>query len=431
MTATALLFAFFTGLCLSACTGFRAFVPPLILGLTHRFAPTWVPLGETAALLSNPIVLAALAFAVVIEFLGDKIPWVDHALDVVQVPIKMGFAGLLVAFLVPPEHAGWMLTLIGAAIGSGTALTVHSAKASVRVGSTAATGGILNPVISFVEEIAAVVGTLVSLFLWPLAILAFFWLMWRVFRYLFGRTGGNEGSIAKATPSEFWYRIALLGTWIYGKIYHRLQISGTEHLPAQGPYVVVGNHASMLDGFLLGTGNRLTVYIMVKKEAFANPITGWFLRKVCAFPVDRQNPDPATLRYCLKVLQQGMVLGLFPEGTRNRKGLIRPFKPGAIRLALKQKAPIVPAFLANTHRIMPDGTWLPRPVPISLKFGEPLDTKKLLEEGKTEEDMLKILYERVCALGRELTGGDVEDHSAEEPDEPDRTAAPVSVTARE
>ncbi|HNV69083.1 MAG TPA: lysophospholipid acyltransferase family protein, partial [Candidatus Ozemobacteraceae bacterium] len=170
--------------------------------------------------------------------------------------------------------------------------------------------------------------------------------------------------------------------------------------------------------------------IMVKKEAFANPITGWFLRKVCAFPIDRQNPDAATLRYSLKVLQQGMVLGLFPEGTRNRKGLIRPFKPGAIRLALKQKAPIVPAFLANTHRIMPDGTWVPRPVPVSMKFGEPLDTKKMLEEGKTEEDMLKILYERVCALGRELTGCDVQDHSTEEPEEPTQaqTQNPVAAT---
>ncbi|HNV70122.1 MAG TPA: DUF4126 family protein, partial [Candidatus Ozemobacteraceae bacterium] len=248
MTATALLFAFFTGLCLSACTGFRAFVPPLILGLTHRLLPEYVPLGASAAYLSNTLVLIALGMAVIIEFLGDKIPWVDHALDVVQVPVKMGFAGLLVAFLVPPEHASWMLTLIAAAIGSGTALTVHSAKASVRVGSTATTGGILNPVISFVEEIAAVVGTIVSIFLWPLAILAFFWLMWRVFRFLFGRTGGNEGTIAKAPPSEFWYRLARFGTWVYAKIYHRLQIAGTEHLPQQGPFVVVGNHASMLDG---------------------------------------------------------------------------------------------------------------------------------------------------------------------------------------
>ena len=411
-----LLFALLTGISLSACTGFRAFLPPFLVGLLMRFSPDSLqnsPLAGLALLRSDPV-LIALGVAVLVEFLGDKVPWIDHLLDTIQAPVKTVIAALMTYSLLPTsgEHS-WILAILALILGGGTTITVHSAKAGLRVGSTAATGGILNPVISLLEEGLVVVGTLFAIFLPLLAGLGIVWVFWRCFRYFTGSSGGNDGKLARVEGSyPFVLAVKVLVRLGMG-LYNRLRFEGVEHIPLTGPLMIVANHCSEVDGFLIGTAVPRPTHIMVKREAFENPFRSWFLRKTLAFPVDRERPDPTAVKTALKTLQNGGALGIFPEGTRNFQGKIRPFKPGAIRFAVKLKAPIVPAFIANTHRWMPDGCRFPRPVPITLKFGEKLDVAAMLAAGHTEDDIQHELYKRVCALGRDLTGEDVRDFSGE------------------
>jgi 1-acyl-sn-glycerol-3-phosphate acyltransferase len=408
-----------TGICLSACTGFRAFLPPFLAGLAYRFAPEVlpfplpVPLAPSFAFLTSTPVLVALGVAVVVEFLGDKIPLVDSVLDVLNIPIKMALAAILTFALIPAE-AGWWYLLISLAFSETATVTVHAGKTGLRMASTLMTGGVANPVVSTLEDVAAVVGTILAIFI-PLACVVFFiWLAWRAGRFWFGRQGGNDGAMARVGPSLWFYRVVRGLFHLFFKMYNRLTIQGAEHFPRQGPYVIVANHASILDGFLLGCSSPHPVHIMVKKEAFENPFSGWFLRKSQAFPVDRSKPDPAAIKKSLRVLIDGQVLGLFPEGTRNHRGLIRPFKPGAIRLAVKQKVPIVPAYLANTNLLMPIGTVVPRPTKLTVAFGEPIDVAKALQEGRTEQEIQDDLYARVCSLGHSLLGQDVRDLTPED-----------------
>jgi 1-acyl-sn-glycerol-3-phosphate acyltransferase len=152
---------------------------------------------------------------------------------------------------------------------------------------------------------------------------------------------------------------------------------------------------------------------MVKKEAFDNPFKGWYLRKVLCFPVDRSKVDAKAIKTAMKVLNDGYSLGIFPEGTRNRSGKVGEFKSGAIKFALKKKIPILPAYIANSHNLTPPGAVLPRPATMSVHFLDLLDTKALLEEGKTEQDILNMLYERICAKGTEVMGYDVRETAAD------------------
>jgi 1-acyl-sn-glycerol-3-phosphate acyltransferase len=155
---------------------------------------------------------------------------------------------------------------------------------------------------------------------------------------------------------------------------------------------------------------------MVKKEAFENPIKGWYLRKVLCFPVDRSKVDASAIKRAMKLLNDGSNLGIFPEGTRNRTGKVSQFKSGAIKFALKKKIPIIPAYIGNSHLLTPPGKILPRPAKMSVHFLDPIDTKAELEAGKTENDILNMLYEKICTKGSEVMGFDVRDHSKEADD---------------
>lgn len=212
-------------------------------------------------------------------------------------------------------------------------------------------------------------------------------------------------------PSPFFYGLVKLSMrWFFG-IYNSMVVVGRQHHPETGSYMIVANHLSVLDGIILGVSTPRRISIMVKKEAFSKTVSDWFLRKTYAFPVDRDRPEPTAIKRALNILKDGDVLAIFPEGKRNHNGLVIPFKPGAIRFAIKRKVPIIPAFIANAHRIVPAEAWFPRPYQLKVAFGEALDIKAMLDSGVPEGEILNILYRSVCSLGEKLTGNDVRDLS--------------------
>lgn len=201
--------------------------------------------------------------------------------------------------------------------------------------------------------------------------------------------------------------------WFYGglylRFYHRHRVVGLDNEPRSGGLLVVANHASQVDGVVLGCSLNRPVHIMVKQEAFLNWFTGWFLRSCLSFPVNREHPEPSTIKHAFGILKGNAALGVFPEGTRSPNGRVRAFKSGAIRLAIKTRVPILPVYMSNTHRIMPPGAWLPQPAQITVKVGAPLDTAKMLADGLSEDQIQSRVYDEVVRLGREVMGEDVAD----------------------
>ena len=405
-----LVFPVLTGICLSAITGFRAFLPPLVLGVLLRYFPEAVTLKPSFAFLIQDPVLIALGVAAFAEFLGDKVPVVDNILDWFELPAKIAFSAIL-TFALVPGATHWFYLLVALVFAESATLTVHTGKAGLRALSTTTTGGVANPAMSLVEDVISLVGTIVALLAPILAALGILYLLYRCVRFLTGATGGNEGKIANARPSFVWYNVSqCLSRWFF-RIYNGMKIYNYELVPKDVQFVTVANHASIWDGFIMGGAVRMPLFIMVKKEAFDNPFKGWYLRKVLCFPVDRSKVDATAIKHAMKLLNDGYNLGLFPEGTRNRAGLVSPFKSGAIRFALKKKLPIVPAYIANSHLLTPTNTDIPHPAPMSVHFLEVIDTKAELAAGKDEEQILQMLYDRICNKGSEVMGYDVRDTS--------------------
>jgi len=141
------------GIALAASAGLRAWLPLLATGLLARFDV--VRLGEAFDALSSTPALILFGTATVVELLGDKVPWADHALDTVSTFIRPAAGVLLSASVM------WQITdpvyalALGLVVGAPAAAVPHVLKSGVRVASTATTGGLLNPVVSLIEDAIA------------------------------------------------------------------------------------------------------------------------------------------------------------------------------------------------------------------------------------------------------------------------------------
>lgn len=148
------------GIALAACAGLRAFLPLLVVGIAGRFAG--YELSEGYRWLATDGALVTFAIAVVAETLADKVPVLDHALDTVAMVVKPAVGTMVAAAMfvkLPPFAA----TLLGLAVGGTVATTVGLAKAKLRVVSSLTTGTVLNPVLSFFEDLVATVIAAVAL----------------------------------------------------------------------------------------------------------------------------------------------------------------------------------------------------------------------------------------------------------------------------
>ena len=139
---------------LAATAGIRAWLPLLLAGLLMRGG--FLELGASFAFLASTRALVVLTVASVLEILGDKIPAVDHALDALGTPLKLGAGAVLAAAAFGTVSDPLTSTLLGLAVGAPTALVPHAAKSLLRVASTAVTGGLANPVLSFLEDVLTV-----------------------------------------------------------------------------------------------------------------------------------------------------------------------------------------------------------------------------------------------------------------------------------
>ncbi len=149
----------------------------------------------------------------------------------------------------------------------------------------------------------------------------------------------------------------------------RLQVTGMENIPAGG-CVLAANHTSSFDPWPLGfpLWPRRQLYFMAKVELF-NPVLGPILRGAGAFPVRRGEHDLQAIETAVRLCREGKIVAMFPEGTRQRKGLRKKFaarpRGGSARIALAAEVPLVPAAIKGTDRLLR----LPR---LQIAYGRPV-----------------------------------------------------------
>ena len=159
--------------------------------------------------------------------------------------------------------------------------------------------------------------------------------------------------------------------------YFRMEVEGAEHMPPEGPLVLVANHESMWDIPLLVVASPRPIVFMAKQGVYNSPFNRWFFTRLGGFPVRLGGRDPAAVRKARAVVRAGRVLGIYPEGTRVRAGELGPFRSGAARIALGEGVPIMPAAMRGTGEIWPKGARYPRPARVRVRFGAPIHVERI------------------------------------------------------
>jgi len=158
--------------------------------------------------------------------------------------------------------------------------------------------------------------------------------------------------------------ITALGRMVFSLL--GLKVEGLENLPATGPVIVAANHVSNWDPIVIAIALNRPIHFMGKVQLFKYRPLAMFFRSLHAFPVRAGMPDRAAIRHALKVLESGQVLGIFPEGRRNRSGELLA-EPGVVLIALRSGASIVPVACLGTQYQLPWGWGRP----LRVHIGEP------------------------------------------------------------
>lgn len=185
------------------------------------------------------------------------------------------------------------------------------------------------------------------------------------------------------------------------KLLLRLEVNGLENIPPAGPVIMIINHIALFDPVMVCAASPRLVIPMAKKEAFAS-LWGPFLRGYDVIAVHRGEGDIKAVKSALRVLQHNGAVLLAPEGTRSSNHQMQPGKEGAVMLALRSKAWLVPIGVTGTERIKAYWTRLKR-APVQLSIGRPFRLGSTPDNGRVSRaEMAAMTQEVMYRLARQL-----------------------------
>lgn len=187
---------------------------------------------------------------------------------------------------------------------------------------------------------------------------------------------------------ELGYRFAkfLLGPIF--RLYYNPKIIGKEVIPLSGPIIICGNHKHVYDQCPILISTKRVIHYMAKKEYFDGK-SAWFFKAVGCIPVNRSIKDENAKSKAIEVLKQGGAIGIFPEGTRNKTdNFLLPFKFGAVSMAKKTNATIIPFGLTGDYKF--------RSKNLMIRFGSPFKVGEMTLEEANDK-----LYKEIEELMKE------------------------------
>lgn len=145
-------------------------------------------------------------------------------------------------------------------------------------------------------------------------------------------------------------RLTIYLLFILTHLLYPHRVYGRKNIPKDIPFLIYGNHTSMIDPtFIVTAFMKKNTYYMGKEELFKKPVLNWYFRAIGGFPVKRGSADMVAIRQCISYIKQGDVMVIFPEGTRNQgdAGKLQKFYNGASLVLFNSKAPAVPVYIEN------------------------------------------------------------------------------------
>jgi 1-acyl-sn-glycerol-3-phosphate acyltransferase len=139
--------------------------------------------------------------------------------------------------------------------------------------------------------------------------------------------------------------------WLASRLVYRFKVTGDDNIPVEGAAVLVCNHVSFVDAVLLMAASPRPIYFVMDHRIFQVPVLGWLFKLAKAIPIASRKEDPAAYEAAFeaaaKVLREGDLLAIFPEGGITRDGTLQEFKGGIMKILERQPVPVIPMALTN------------------------------------------------------------------------------------
>ena len=202
----------------------------------------------------------------------------------------------------------------------------------------------------------------------------------------------------------WWSKFVLLGPLL--RLFCRPTIEGLEHIPGRGGAILASNHLAVVDSFVLPLVVPRRITFPAKQEYFTQPglvgrMKKAFFTGVGQIPIDRSGGSAArdAMDTAVRVLREGNLLGIYPEGTRSPDGRLYKGKTGVARMTLEAGVPVIPVAMIGTDRVNPIGSRMWRPRKVRIRVGEPLDFSRyagmvgdrFIERSMTDEIMYALM----------------------------------------
>ncbi|MGQ9569844.1 MAG: lysophospholipid acyltransferase family protein [Thermodesulfovibrionales bacterium] len=193
------------------------------------------------------------------------------------------------------------------------------------------------------------------------------------------------------------YRIFKIVLTVFFKVFNRLEVIGYHNVPEKGGFIVAANHISYLDPPVIGVALRRKPIFIAKEGLFKIPVIGTFINYF-SFPLNRNKPQPSTIKEAVSRLKNGEVIVLFPEGTRSADGNMLDPKRGVGLIAVMSASPVVPALIEGTDKALPVGAKFIRPAKIRVTFGKYIKIEKKETSKQFQERVSREIMERIKEL---------------------------------
>ena len=227
-------------------------------------------------------------------------------------------------------------------------------------------------------------------------------LFWGLSTLVVGPPGLLIALITGNVRPLYWVatRLGHLGVLLAGV---KVEIRGREHLQPGQNYIFMSNHASNLDPPVLIPIIPGRCSVLVKKELFRIPILGAGMKVADLVPVDRSNRESAieSVNTAIQVLQHGLHMVIFPEGTRSEDGRLLPFKKGPFHLAMESGVPVIPVTLLGTYESWPKTRFALRPGTATVLFHPPVDPRAYPDRDSLMQAVSETIESALPAERRE------------------------------
>ena len=194
------------------------------------------------------------------------------------------------------------------------------------------------------------------------------------------------------------------------KLLFRPWIRGMENIPSSGAAILASNHLSFSDSIFLPLQTRRPVVFLAKSEYFTGTgvkgaLVRWFFKATGQLPIDRSGgkASEASLNTGLSVLEQGLLLGIYPEGTRSPDGRLYRGRTGIARMVLEAKVPVIPVAMIDTEKVQQIGQRFPKIRRVGISVGKPLDFSRF-DGMEGDRIVLRAVTDEIMYELRKLSG---------------------------